>query len=114
SPPGATACFEGPLESQHSCSVQLAQTSHFALQTPYMVFGLGDTLNVVNNLRVSVANGPCKDRFRRWDENIPGSNLVVVPYQPNQPPQWDLRVYINMSIYSLVSLSFLLTLGAIL
>lgn len=113
-PPGTNACFEGPYTGEHSCSAQLSQSAHFALQLPFMVFGLGDTLNVINDLRVSIANGNSSDRYNTWDENIPGSNLIVVPFRINSPDDWDLRVYINMSSYWLFTLGFLLGIGLIL
>nr|XP_046910247.1 T-cell immunomodulatory protein-like [Dermatophagoides farinae] len=113
-PPGAMVCFAGPYTDDHCCSVQMSQTAHFALQPPYIIFGLGDVLNVINDLSISIANGKNPSRTRKWNEIIPGSNLVIVPYEPDQMKNWELRVFINMSIYSLVSLSFLLILGLIL
>lgn len=38
-PHGPNSCFAGPYTKQHSCSAQLTQSAHFALQLPYMVFG---------------------------------------------------------------------------
>ena len=113
-PPGVMACFDGPYNSQHTCAAQLSQSTHFSLQLPYMVFGLGDVLNVIKDLKVSIANGPSDSRKGQWEENIPGSNLVVVPYPPNNPKKWDLRIFINMSIYSLISLAFLIVTGIVL
>ncbi|OTF79120.1 hypothetical protein BLA29_005254 [Euroglyphus maynei] len=113
-PPGAMVCFAGPYTNDHCCSVQMSQSAHFALQTPYIIFGLGDVLNVINDLSVSIANGKNPSRVRNWNEIIPGSKLVIVPFEPDQMKNWELRVFINMSIYSLISLLFLLILGLIL
>ncbi|XP_017492743.1 PREDICTED: T-cell immunomodulatory protein-like [Rhagoletis zephyria] len=106
-PHGPNVCFAGPYTTQHSCSAQLTQSAHFALQLPYMIFGLGDILNVVSDLKVSIPNGAGKTRRRAWEEDIPGSKLVIVPYQLDQPENWYKRVYINMGIYSMFSLAFL-------
>ena len=113
-PPGAMVCFAGPYSNDHCCSVQISQSAHFALQPPYIIFGLGDVLNVINDLSVSIANGKNPTRVRIWNEIIPGSKLVIVPFEPDQLKNWELRVFINMSIYSLVALLFLFVLGLIL
>lgn len=115
-PPGAMTCFEGPnqLDGEHSCSVQLAQSAHFALQLPYIIFGLGEIVNVVNDLKVSIANGIGMEKYHTWNDIIPGSNLVIVPFPIDDPSRWTQRVYINMSIYSIVSLAFLCCLGILL
>lgn len=42
-PNGPSACFKGPFDGHQSCSAQLTQSAHFALQLPFMVFGLGNT-----------------------------------------------------------------------
>lgn len=113
-PYGPQCCFKGPLKGQHVCSAQLSQSAHFAMQLPFMVFGLGDDLNVVNELTVSIPNGNQGSRKRGWDENIPGSNLIVVPFPPNDPQAWAIRVYINMSVYSIVSIAFFIGLSILL
>lgn len=56
---------------------------------------------------MSIPNGAGKTRRRAWEEDIPGSKLVIVPYQLDQPENWYKRVYINMGIYSMFSLAFL-------
>lgn len=113
-PPGVTVCFDGPFEGERSCSVQMAQSAHFALQPPYIIFGLGDTLNVVNNMDVSIANGNKNQLTHSWSDVIPGSKLVIIPYTPVVPDDWEMRVFINMSIYSLIALLFLMVLGLLL
>ncbi|UXI19837.1 Histone H4 [Sarcoptes scabiei] len=113
-PPGVSVCFDGPFGGEQSCSVQMAQSAHFAMQPPYMIFGLGDTLNVVNGLKVAIANGNTSKHVRQWNEIIPGSKLVIIPYQPGLTDNWELRVFINMSIYSLVALLFLFALSVLL
>src|SRR5699024_10375997 len=80
---------------------------HFSLQLPFMVFGLGDVLNVVNDLQISIPNGKHGARSRQWNEITPGSKLIIVPYPVDDPKKWDMRVYINMGIYSMISLAFL-------
>ena len=35
---------------------QLSQTAHYALQTPYQIFGLGDTPNIIDEMEVGIPN----------------------------------------------------------
>lgn len=114
SPPGANVCFQGSFPGQYSCLAQSSQTAHFSLQPPYMIFGLGDVLNVINDLNIAIPNGNQTERIHKWNDIIPGSKLVIVPYKPNEMNIWEIRVFINMSIYSMFALLFLLVLCLIL
>lgn len=67
-------------------------------------------MDVVNNLQLSMPNGNHSQRANIWNDNIPGSNLVMIPYELDKPGDWDMRVYINMSIYSLISIAFIVAL----
>lgn len=68
----------------------------------------------MSDLKVSIPNGPYASRMRQWEEDIPGSKLVIVPFELNSPKNWYKRVYINMGIYSMISLVFLFGLCVIL
>ena len=68
-------------------------------------------MNVVSELKISIPNGQNEARARTFDEEIPGSKLVIVPFELDAPSNWYKRVYISMGIFSVISLAFLFGLG---
>jgi len=72
-----------------SVAVQLAQTSHYSLQLPYTIFGLGMAPNFVDFLEVSVLN-----KTHSWPQIIPNSQLFVVPYPPDEPSNWEVKLFL--------------------
>jgi len=72
-----------------SVAGQLAQTSHFSLQLPYTIFGLGMAPNFVDFLKVSVSN-----KTHSWPQIIPNSQLYVLPYPPDNPDKWEAKLFL--------------------
>lgn len=72
-----------------SVAVQMAQTSHYSLQLPYTIFGLGMAPNFVDFLEVSVAN-----KTHSWPQIIPNSQLFVLPYPPSDPAKWEAKLFL--------------------
>ena len=80
------------FDSYQSVAVQLPQSSHFALGLPYTIFGLGMAPNFVDSLSVNISGGS-----HDWPQIIPNSQLYVIPYPPNEPNSWDVKLIITAS-----------------
>jgi len=77
------------FDSFKSVAVQLPQSAHFALQTPYTIFGLGLSPNFIDYLWVKVFN-----LTHDWPQIIPNSQLYIIPYPPNAADQWKAKISI--------------------
>ena len=66
-----------------NAACQLSQSSHQALQLPYVVFGLGGQANFVDSLTAgmsSLTTGKAIRVFSQtWEKIIPNSQLVINP-----------------------------------
>lgn len=78
--------------SQTGLSVQLPQSAHCALHLPYTIFGLGRTPNFIEDLTIGVFN-----KSRTWNQIIPNSQLVVIPYPQNDPSAWRAQLFVTPS-----------------
>lgn len=73
-------------------SIQVSQTSHNALQTPYSHIGLGRISNYIQvvdfgtNMNVSVNHA-------QFQSIIPNSQLVVIPHPPTKASRWTIELY---------------------
>lgn len=101
---------------------QLAQSSHFALQLPFVMLGLGMNWNFVDKLTIGLPSirrlpeNPLKPQRNgslfalegTWGEEkapltstftqiIPNSQLVVIPYPKNRPSLWITKLFITPS-----------------
>jgi integrin alpha FG-GAP repeat containing protein 1 len=74
-------------------AAQMTQTSHFALQLPYTIFGLGLAPNFVDYMWVNIS----ASAHHTWPQIIPNSQLYVIPYPPDKPEQWDVKLIIFTS-----------------
>jgi len=79
--------------SYSSVAAQMTQTSHFALQLPYTIFGLGLAPNFVDYMWVNIS----ASRSHTWPQIIPNSQLYVIPYPPDRPELWDVKLIIFTS-----------------
>lgn len=79
--------------SYSSVAAQMTQTSHFALQLPYTIFGLGLAPNFVDYMWVNIS----ASRSHTWPQIIPNSQLYVIPYPPNRPEEWEAKLIIFTS-----------------
>lgn len=79
-------------DSQESTSVQIPQSAYFSLHLPYTIFGLGRTPNFVDSLTVGLSH-----RNRSWTQLIPNSQMVVVPWPPDEPSHWKAQLFVTPS-----------------
>lgn len=91
-----TTTQDGDL--QRGSSVQLPQSSYFALQLPYTIFGLGRTPNFVDSLTVGLGGMP-----RTWTQLIPNSQIIVVPKPIDEPQRWKAQLFVTPSKLILMS-----------
>lgn len=85
-------------DSQCGSSVQLPQSSYFALQLPYTIFGLGRTPNFVENLTMGLGH-----MSRTWTQLIPNSQIIVVPKPIEDPQRWKAQLFVTPSKLILMS-----------
>lgn len=85
-------------DQQSGSSVQLPQSSYFALQLPYTCFGLGRTPNFVDKLVVGLYN-----KTHYWTQLIPNSQIIVVPKPLDQPQHWKALLFVTPSKLILMS-----------
>ncbi|XP_073836516.1 T-cell immunomodulatory protein-like [Musca autumnalis] len=83
-----TTTQDGDL--RRGSSVQLPQSSYFALQMPYTIFGLGRTPNFVDTLTVGLGH-----MSRNWTQLIPNSQIIVIPV--DDPQHWKAQLFITPS-----------------
>lgn len=87
-------------ELRVSCAGQLSQSAHFALQMPYTIFGLDDSLDYIDNLTASIPSGTHpKLRYRRWTEIVPNTQVVLIPRNPDVPSEWIAKLFLTPSKY---------------
>lgn len=110
---------------QKACAGQMSQTSHFALQLPFTLFGLGRNWNFIDLLEVGIEMHKSSDKFidsnsqnepnspdsdmvilsssklaehtAAFTQIIPNSQLVVIPFPPNNPSSWITKLFITPS-----------------
>lgn len=79
-------------DKQESTSVQIPQSAYFSLHLPYTIFGLGRTPNFVDKLTVGLGH-----QNRTWTQIIPNSQMVVVPWPPDEPSRWKAQLFVTPS-----------------
>lgn len=89
-------------DERHGASAQLPQSAHMALGLPYTIFGLGRTPNFVDTLTVGLSN-----RSRDWTQIIPNSQMVVIPWPPQEPWRWRAQLFVTPSKLILMSVAAL-------
>lgn len=83
---------------QESCTSQLYQSAHFSLQLPYTVFGLGQSPNFVDVLTVAYPSNTSAEHpsvHHQWTQIIPNSQMVIIPYPPDQPSRWVNKLFVT-------------------
>ncbi|XP_031562004.1 T-cell immunomodulatory protein-like [Actinia tenebrosa] len=91
-------------------AAQLSQSGYFALQCPYIVFGLGRTPNFVDKLTIGMPRAKKGTvRSHSWPSIIPNSQMIIIPYPPDQPNKWKSKLLVTPS--KLVLLTGLCMLG---
>ncbi|CAG2110630.1 unnamed protein product [Medioppia subpectinata] len=99
---GPHVCFSPSEGKQVGCGGQMCQTAHSALQLPFVLFGLGDIPNFIENITVSIPSGPLPAAPRRqtWYELIPDSNLIIIPYPANDTANWVQKLYLDPKYFA--------------
>uniref|UniRef100_A0A6G1SNC4 T-cell immunomodulatory protein n=1 Tax=Aceria tosichella TaxID=561515 RepID=A0A6G1SNC4_9ACAR len=97
---GPFICFElsqNDGKKMQGCAGQLAQSSHFALQQPYVIFGLGQTPHFVETLNVSIPGfGPDRRvRTRVLEQIVPDAQVIIIPKQKDNPNSWDYKMFLS-------------------
>lgn len=87
---------------RHAVSAQMPQSAHFSLNLPYTIFGLGRTPNFVDFLCVGLSN-----HSREWTQIIPNSQMVVIPWPPQDPSSWRAQLFVTPSKLILMSVAAL-------
>jgi len=91
--------------------VQLRQSGNLALQTPYILFGLGRTSNYIEEIYMGIAPS-----FHMWIQAIPKAQVVGIPSPADDPSSWKLELYIRtlgLALWAAVAVaSWLVVTGA--
>jgi len=91
----------GDGKQQDASAGLLTQLTHFALQMPTTVFGLGRSPNFVDSLYVGlppVLNRTSKTKHSQvFEQTIPNSAVVINPNPLNEPSQWRAYIYVTPS-----------------
>lgn len=111
---GPFVCYETSDVNGHlmkGCSAQLSQSSYFALQMPYSIFGLGETPNFVETVIASIPSGDNQPtRKSKWTQIVPDAQVVLIPYPPNETMYWIGKLFYtpsNMISSTLAALAIL-------
>lgn len=84
-------------KTQIATGTQLPQSAYLALNTPYILFGLGRTSNYIEQFFYGVPLNQSV-HYNYWTgSTIPNSQVVAVPYKPENPAGWTLELYITPS-----------------
>lgn len=97
---GPFICFElsqNDGKKMQGCAGQLSQSSHFALQPPYVIFGLGQTPHFVETLNVSIPGfgADRKVRTRLLEQIVPDAQVIIIPKQRDNPNSWDYKMFLS-------------------
>lgn len=97
---GPFICFElsqNDGQKMQGCAGQLAQSSYFALQPPYVIFGLGQTPHFVETLNVSIPGfgSDSRVRTRLLEQIVPDAQVIIIPRQRDNPNSWDYKMFLS-------------------
>ncbi|XP_028410078.1 T-cell immunomodulatory protein-like [Dendronephthya gigantea] len=85
-------------DTKEASATQLSQAAYFALQPPYTVFGLGRTPNFVEELTVGLPRSSSSpERKHTWTSIIPNSQVIIIPYPPDDPGAWKSVLLVTPS-----------------
>lgn len=91
-------------EKQMSCATQLTQSSHFALQLPFTIMGLGRNWNFIDSMemgiplqRVNSSHNEDSVLKAHFTQIIPNSQIKIIPFPIDQPELWITKLLITPS-----------------
>jgi hypothetical protein len=100
----AADAFQWNRPKQARAGTQLPQSAYSPLHTPYVLVGLGQTNDYVQDLMVGLPSG----QVRGFSQAIiPNSRLVVIPFPYNATDKWELRLYLEARQQLYVGLTLL-------
>lgn len=97
---GPFICFElsqNDGKKMQGCAGQLSQASHFALQSPYVIFGLGQTPHFVETLNVSIPGygSDRRVRTRLLEQIVPDAQVIIIPREKDSPSKWEYKMFLS-------------------
>lgn len=99
---GPFVCFElfqNNGDIMKGCAGQMSQSSHFSLQLPYTIFGLGQTPHFVEKLNVSIPGYSQTDdhhvRMRVFEQIVPDAQVIIIPNEIENPENWGHRLFLS-------------------
>lgn len=97
---GPFICFDlsqNDGKKMQGCAGQLSQSSHFALQSPYVIFGLGQTPHFVETLNVSIPGFGTDHRVRTrtLEQIVPDAQVIIIPKEKDNPNSWDFKMFLS-------------------
>jgi len=99
--PGSMVCYQlvnSNNNAMKSCSGQLSQSSNFALQMPYTIFGLGLYANYIEKLKVTIPTGNTSVILsKKVEQIVPDSQIVFIPNPINDPNYWKVKLFLTPS-----------------
>ncbi|CAH0380531.1 unnamed protein product [Bemisia tabaci] len=104
--PGPTISYKTTTpegQPQIASSAQLPQSAHYSLNLPYTIFGLGRSPNFIDSLTVHFLGSQ-----RSWNQLIPNSQIIVIPYPLANPNSWRTQLFVTPSKIILQSVFALL------
>ncbi|EUB62759.1 T-cell immunomodulatory protein [Echinococcus granulosus] len=66
-----------------------------ALQLPFTTFGFGDFATYIENVPVSVPAPTQQARKHKLTFIVPNAQVVVVPYPPDNPSNWQAKLFLQ-------------------
>ncbi|XP_064610624.1 T-cell immunomodulatory protein-like [Liolophura sinensis] len=100
--PGPTTWYHTMTSAgdpQMSTATQLYQSTHFSLQTPYTIIGLGRTPNFVEQFQVGIQRPENMEESleKTWTYIVPNSQLIVIPTPQTNPSSWKYKLFMTPS-----------------
>ena len=85
-----------------SCGAgQMTSASHFALQTPYLIMGLGEYANYIDKITITLPYlsnglGTGIKRTREEEQIVPDAQIIIVP-RYEEPRRWIIKMWISIT-----------------
>ncbi|KAK3855734.1 hypothetical protein Pcinc_037879 [Petrolisthes cinctipes] len=120
-PTGPSLKFTIPTQDmtwRNIYGTQITQTAHTALQLPYQLFGLGDNLNYIDEMKVGMVTDRNDTNRITYDivELVPTSKIIIIPNPVTDSGYWRLETYLtalkkNIIISAVVKLGMCICMG---
>lgn len=107
--PGATVAFStSDRNGNKERSVAVVQSGGSQQQLPFVVFGLGETPNFIEDLTIGAGysrggnDSTVALGYHQWSLLVPNSQVIVITTPPNMASRWRVELYLTPSqlVYS--------------